>query len=134
MHLSSKKHPTTRSNHAPITQIWVIKDSLQATVSLSYQVIFYIYTIRASMFEGFESRRSSRSLTILILAVASSQFAKNLKMRGKIWGRKNWELLLFWWSSWLCFWRTCSENLVAFMNHIAMCIHHSINTQLLRYE
>lgn len=73
---------------------------------------FSLNTIKASIFEGFESRRSSRSLTIFILADRSVDPDRNLKMRTKIWGRKKWELcpLLFCLFTWFCFCNTCKKE------------------------
>lgn len=61
------------------------------------------------MLETFESSNSRRSPIIFILAFTSSQSDKNLKMRTKIWGRKNCELLplTLCLSCWLCLCMTC---------------------------
>lgn len=98
-----------------IPSIFLQKSSSDQTKKLMNNIItsHIFLTIRASIFEGFDSRRSIISPMIFILAVASIQPDKNLKMRHKIWGRKNWELylLLLWLSDWLCFCKTCRRTL-----------------------
>lgn len=80
--------------------------------NVKHQNTFRTNTIKASTFDGLESRRSSRSWMIFTLAGASSEPERNLKMRTRIWGRKKWELcpLLLCLLTWLCFCKTCTKE------------------------